>query len=155
LTSEKKIAANRANAKKSTGPKTLRGRARAAQNARRHGLSISIFADPILSAEAENLATEIIGEGVNPDAIELARRIAEAQIDLVRIGQARYEILKSVAAVLSLQKSIGEGSSASGEVLQSYLEELVALDRYERRTLSRRKFAIREFDAVSRPIIAP
>jgi len=150
MTSEKKIAANRANARKSTGPKTLRGKRRASQNARRHGLSTSIFSDPILSSEAENLANEIIGEGANPDALEFARRIAETQIDLVRIGQARYEVMKSVAAALSPQKSAREVSGPSGEGLENNLKKLVALDRYERRTLSRRKFAIREFDAVSR-----
>jgi hypothetical protein len=33
-----------------------------------------------------------------------------------------------------------------GEVLTSMAKELAAIDRYERRALSRRKFAIREFD---------
>ncbi|HVI64349.1 MAG TPA: hypothetical protein VM910_17455, partial [Bradyrhizobium sp.] len=39
LTSERKITANRANARASTGPRTTRGRARAARNALRHALS--------------------------------------------------------------------------------------------------------------------
>jgi hypothetical protein len=76
MTSARKIRANRANAKASTGPRTTHGKSRAAQNARRHGLSLSIIADPTLSAEAENLALEIAGEDANPDILESARRIA-------------------------------------------------------------------------------
>ena len=88
-----KAKANRTNAQASTGPKTARGKSRAAQNARRHGLSLSILEDPVLSAEAENLADEIAGEGATPEILALARRIAEAQIDLQRARYARHQFL--------------------------------------------------------------
>src|SRR5438105_11544511 len=42
--SEKQLAANRANATRSTGPRTPEGKARAAQNARKHGFTASTFA---------------------------------------------------------------------------------------------------------------
>jgi hypothetical protein len=87
MTSARKIEANRANAKASTGPRTTRGKTRAAQNARRHGLSLPVPADSALSVKAEHLAREFAGEGATPEILEQARRAAAAQIDLLRIRQ--------------------------------------------------------------------
>jgi hypothetical protein len=89
LTSERKINANRANARSSTGPQTAQGRARAARNALRHALSLPISSNPALSEEVEALASQIAGSGADAKTQELARRIAEAQIDLRRVRHAR------------------------------------------------------------------
>src|SRR5258708_36082051 len=59
VTSERKSAANRRNARASTGPKTAAGKARVARNARRHGLNVPIAADPALEREVEVLAPAI------------------------------------------------------------------------------------------------
>ena len=93
MTGERKIRANRANAQASTGPKTARGRSHAARNALRHALSLPVYSDPVLSEEVEALAREIIGTDSNPEMQELARRIAEAQIDLRRVRHVRHQIL--------------------------------------------------------------
>ena len=87
--------ANRANARASTGPKTAQGRAHSARNARRHGLSLPVLSNPALSEEVEPLARDIAGAGATPEILELARRIAESQIDLRRVRSARHELLSS------------------------------------------------------------
>jgi hypothetical protein len=93
LTSERKIRANRANARASTGPQTTRGRARTARNALRHALSLPVCSIPALSEEVETLAREIAGPDANGETQDLARRVAEAQIDLRRVRYARHQFL--------------------------------------------------------------
>ena len=97
MTSERKIRANRANAGASTGPKTAQGRTRSARNALRHALSLPVYSDQALCAEAEALAGEIAGPDANAEMRELARRVAEAQVDLRRVRCARHRLLSRAA----------------------------------------------------------
>jgi hypothetical protein len=182
LTSDRKTRANRANARASTGPKTADGRARAARNALRHGLSLPACSNPALSEEVEALAREIAGPDANAEIQELARRVAEAQIDVRRVRGARYQSLtrtltdpyydsranvrKKVAmlgrllgknppdvsldAVVKFVTSTPEGPQKLATIVAEEAKQLLAMERYERRALSRRKFAIRAFDAARR-----
>ena len=93
MTSEHKIRANRANARASTGPKSSQGRARAARNALRHGLNLPVCADPALAEEVETLTHEIAGSDASAEIRELARQVAEAQVDLRRVRYARHQML--------------------------------------------------------------
>ena len=93
MTSDRKIQANRANARASTGPRTPRGRTRSARNAFRHGLSLPVQSDLALSEEVQALARQIAGPHASADTQMLARRVAEAQIDLCRVRSARRQLL--------------------------------------------------------------
>lgn len=105
MTSAQRLKANRANAQSSTGPRSELGKARASKNARRHGLSVSIRLSPPLSAEAESLACEIAGEGGVPDILACARRIAEAQIELMRVRQAALIISIAISLTRSTNQN--------------------------------------------------
>jgi hypothetical protein len=128
MTSPRALYANRANARASTGPRTAAGKARAARNARGHGLSVPVLHDPALAPEVERLARAIAGAQAEPELYEAACRIAEAQIDLVRVRHARRALMPD------------------GLYRPECEARLRPLEDYERRALSRRKFAIRDFD---------
>jgi len=133
MTSAAKLAANRRNARLSTGPRTATGKVRSALNARRHGLAQLVFRDPTWSQQVRVLARAIAGAEADAKRYELACAIAAAQIDLVRVARARRELFAA-----ALRESAG-------------VPRLAALGRYERRALARRRRAIRNFDAHGAP----
>jgi hypothetical protein len=155
MTSERKIAANRANARASTGPRTTRGKSVAAQNARRHGLSLSGPDNPTDAAKAEKLAHQIAGKGASHQIFELARRIADAEIGLLRARQARHKFFAAHFSAQEMGISSLDSKCAEKLAVSDLSAKLRLIDRYERRALSRRKFAIRDFDAARRETLVP
>jgi hypothetical protein len=88
-----RLAANRRNALRSTGPKSPSGKRRAARNALKHGLAVPLRADPGVLDRIEALSRLIAGEGADTARLTLARRVAEAQVDLERVRAARGALL--------------------------------------------------------------
>ena len=102
---EKILAANRANAARSTGPRTRAGKAAVARNALRHGLSLPVLADPALTAEVAALATRIAGEGASAARHVAAVRIAEAQVDVRRVRRVRDQSWPRASASMTSRRA--------------------------------------------------
>ena len=92
MTSARKIKTNRENARASSGPNSAHGRANSTRNALRHGLSLPVYSDPALCEAVEVLAREIAGAAADVETQELARRVAEAQMDYRRVRVARHQL---------------------------------------------------------------
>ena len=136
MTSIARIAANRANARKSTGPKTAAGKARVSRNARRHGLSRPLFCEGDFTPHVEALAREIAGQDAAGERLALSRNIAIAQLDLARVRIAKRD----------LQDAANFGATDAQYTRDwSVLPQLERLDRYEQRVFTRRRRAVREF----------
>jgi hypothetical protein len=92
MTSQRKARANRHNARASTGPKTAIGRVRSSRNALRHALSVPACSLPALCEEIDKLTAEIAGADATLEIKELARRVAEARIDMRRVQEVRRRL---------------------------------------------------------------
>jgi hypothetical protein len=106
MTSPAKIRAHRRNPLRSTGPRSSGGRAIAARNARRHGLTVPVLDEPWMSEEVIALARRIetsVTYAADAAGHALACRIAEAMIDLDRGRSARSRRAGATLAPRSLR----------------------------------------------------
>ena len=96
--SKRRLRAMRLGKPAGTGPTSAAGKARSAQNARKHGLNVPVMYDPEVSADVEFMAEEIAPGCQDPELIGRARLIAEAQVDLIRVARARRDIISAAVA---------------------------------------------------------
>jgi hypothetical protein len=98
MASERQIAANRLNARKSTGPLSRAGKRRASRNAYRHGLASSRKPDAATASKLDDLARQIAGDSNSEIILELARSAAEAEFDLARVRLVWIALVNRVFA---------------------------------------------------------
>jgi hypothetical protein len=152
MASERQIAANRRNARKSTGPRSGAGKKRASRNAYRHGLTLSITSTAAFAKQLDNLVRKIAGDTEDAIMLERARAAAQAELDLAQIRRAKVALIERASALRELDqgRSIFPEPTAlpsqepdrSAEAIRRVLPELRKLDRYERRAAARRDRAL-------------
>jgi hypothetical protein len=133
LATEKQIAANRANAKHSTGPRTAAGKLKSSRNAHRHGLSGPMPLDLPSAATVNFIALELAGEYATEDRLISAAHFASAQMELFRIRAIRSDQYAKVD--LFNTNNLKE------------LKRLAAIDRYERYALTKRRRASKQLQS--------
>ena len=109
MASERQNAANRRNAQKSTGPRSVEGKKRASRNAYRHGLAAGVWHSRKSAAEIDALASEIaaaatgsVVAAADAEILAFARTAAQAELDLARIRGMKTVTMSSLMAAASL-----------------------------------------------------
>jgi hypothetical protein len=121
MATERQIAANRLNARRSTGPKTPAGKRRASGNAYRHGLSI-VSDDLEHSEDAKLMLVRMIGDSKDECLIQVARAAVRAHLDLVRVRQTKANMINLVIEFGGL-KAPPPVSFRSATAVLRYLEQ--------------------------------
>jgi hypothetical protein len=132
LATERQISANRANAKKSTGPRTATGKAKSSRNAYRHGLSVPQEADIASLSLVHAVVDTLPSEQMTEDRLAAAKDFALAQAALARIQAIRA----------SEWVNMDPNRSHDDELRD--LKGLASLDRYERYARTKRRLATKK-----------
>jgi hypothetical protein len=124
MATAKQMAANRANAQRSTGPKTAAGKMKSSRNAYRHGLSGPLPNDLETSSKVSAMVRALMLGGAAEHNHSWAVEFAEAHAARLRIRAVRKNML--------LWINRGDDDTA---------RRLLYLDRYERYADTRRRRA--------------
>ncbi|HZO56998.1 MAG TPA: hypothetical protein VFB63_30085 [Bryobacteraceae bacterium] len=156
--SEAKLLANRANARKSTGPRTPEGKARSARNALTHGLTSSLnhgltAQDLTALGEDLDLLPSLIQHftaswnPVTPYELILVKRLAEIQVRRDRCARIETGLLDPNIGLVTSDHSKPTINSAIADAFSAREASFVNLSRYEA-NLSR------EFDRTQKQLLA-
>jgi hypothetical protein len=98
MATERQLAANRANARRSTGPRSIGGKKRVSGNAYRHGLSLTISSIAPYTKSVDDLAKKIAAGAADARLLQRARAVAEAELDLRRVRTTKVTLIRRVHA---------------------------------------------------------
>jgi hypothetical protein len=93
MTSQRKILTNRANAQKSSGPRTPEGKRKASGNSRKHGFTGVQWRQNAGSAEVESFAKALCADQQDPALLVQARIIAENHLLRRAIQQRKLALI--------------------------------------------------------------
>ena len=125
MTSQRQLEANRANAKRSTGPKTQNGKARSSMNALKHGLTAKQIVigdeDPQeFEAFHASLITDLKPVGLFEH--ELVRRIAGDLWRLRRVARMEAAVIRAELRAAEAQRQRRQASE--GDPVQELFDKL-------------------------------
>ena len=149
--------ANRLNAKRSTGPKTKSGKARVAQNALKHGLSISVERMSVFDSEVEKYFQQLVNKGMSRAAKLEARAVAIALVEIDRVRRLRAFLYNSPATCLRFltKRERGQRLMAAVKYVDSqyiYDKETERVTGYKEMNVEDAKFFLQISKEKSEPI---
>jgi hypothetical protein len=143
MTSQAKLRANQRNAARSTGPKTVEGKARSRQNARKHGLSVPLDTDdPEIDELVQVLAEPKCSLG---EVRETMRSVAKEQCEVARVQRTRVNIINR--EIEKMIDDVDQSVTAEERIARAtaaIVPDLEALERYERRAVSSLRKKVRK-----------
>jgi hypothetical protein len=145
VTSPLKCNANRRNARKSTGPRTIRGKLNSRMNARTHGLNIPITLDPKVQENVIQIARSIVGDDARYELLEQAIIIAEAELELRRIRLASLTIMERALGTINIRdvrRNATGDPHAMPDAFIRFRPILEKIRRYESRVYGRKTKAL-------------
>ena len=152
MTSPAKIAANRRNARRSTGPRSAAGKARARRNAFRHGLATPASLDHVAVDRIDDLVVALTRDFPNQLELELATVAAEAQAEIERVRQTKVTLVNRAYAHLREGGRLLPAGERAALAFAGKTEILMACERYERRAISRRNRAMQALAKLQREL---
>lgn len=141
--SDKRLRANRANAQRSTGPKTEAGKRTASGNAYRHGMSTPVAFGAEMPPRYEALALALAAGRPHSAA---ARDAAELRFNLDRIQAVSLLLLTTEISQLAADSAPQTAENLEAQALVNLADVRRKLEGYARRLRSRFRKALRACD---------